>query len=340
MYAITTILLCILFRLAGQQIPPTVIVKVHHLYELLQVEEMVQHHGGRGRGTARGRGRGTAQDQGRGTARGRGRGTAPDRGCSASMHVTSTASDTDHALPEVAGTWESDEEPLSVLYRYREIPGSTVPFDDNTNAASLFCRYFTDEVWNLLVTETNRYAQANLSSMPNACIWTDVTTEEMKAFIGITILMGIIQLPRLDMYWQTTNPLITTTAVFSITSRIRFQQIFHYLHLVDNAHQIPADQPGHDKLYKVHNLLDILSRQFQSNYTPTECVTIDEAMIPFKGRLGFKQCIKDKPTKWGIKAFTLSDATNGYVYRLQVYTGKTLNPAVLMLVCLPEFALN
>ena len=42
---ITTILLYILFRLAGKQIPPTVIVKVHHLSELLQVEQMVQHHG-------------------------------------------------------------------------------------------------------------------------------------------------------------------------------------------------------------------------------------------------------------------------------------------------------
>ena len=189
---------------------------------------------------------------------------------------------------------------------------------------SLFYRYFTDEVWNLLVTETNRYAQANLSSMPNARAWTDVTIEEMKAFIGITILMGIIQLPRFDMYWQTSNPLITTSGVSSIMSRIRFQQIFCYLHLADNAHQIPADQPGHDKLYKVRNLLDILSRQFQSNYTPTEYITIDEAMIPFKGRLGFKQYMKDKPTKWGIKVFTLSDATNAYVYRLQVYTGKNL----------------
>ena len=42
---ITTILLYILFRLAGKQIPPTVIVKVHHLSELLQVEQMVRHHG-------------------------------------------------------------------------------------------------------------------------------------------------------------------------------------------------------------------------------------------------------------------------------------------------------
>ncbi len=37
-------------------------------------------------------------------------------------------------------------------------------------------------------------------------------------------------------------------------------------------------------------------------------VTIDEAMIPFKGRLRFKQYMKDKPTKWGIKVFVLADA--------------------------------
>ena len=45
-------------------------------------------------------------------------------------------------------------------------------------------------------------------------------------------------------------------------------------------------------------------------------------MIPFKGRLGFKQYRKDKPTKWGIKVFVLADAKNGYVYRMQIYTGK------------------
>ena len=147
----------------------------------------------------------------------------------------------------------------------------------------------------------------------------------MKAFIGITIIMGIIRLPRLEMYWQTTNPLIATSGVCKTMGRIRFQQIFRFLHLADNSQQIPVDQPGHDKLFKVRHLLDILSRQFQSNYTPTEYVTIDEAMIPFKGRLGFKQYLKDKPTKWGIKVFTLSDATNGYVYRLQVYTGKNID---------------
>jgi len=36
-------------------------------------------------------------------------------------------------------------------------------------------------------------------------------------------------------------------------------------------------------------------------------------MIPYKGRLAFKQYIKNKPTKWGIKVFVLS----GYISRLQ-----------------------
>ena len=48
-------------------------------------------------------------------------------------------------------------------------------------------------------------------------------------------------------------------------------------------------------------------------------------MIPFKGRLRFKQYTKDKPTKWDIKVFVLADAPTGYVKRLQVYTGKGLD---------------
>ncbi len=47
-------------------------------------------------------------------------------------------------------------------------------------------------------------------------------------------------------------------------------------------------------------------------------------MIPFKGRLGFKQYLKDKPTKWGIKFWGLAYSTNRYVKKLQVYTGKSV----------------
>ena len=82
--------------------------------------------------------------------------------------------------------------------------------------------------------------------------------------------------------------------------------------------QVPHGQPGYDLLYKVRKHLDLVTPKLESEYNPHESMSVDEAMIPFKGRLGFKQYMKDKPTKWGIKVFVLSEATNGYVYRVPV----------------------
>ena len=77
-------------------------------------------------------------------------------------------------------------------------------------------------------------------------------------------------------------------------TRIRFQHIFYFLHLADSALQIPRGEPGYDKVYKVRKLLDILTEKSKSNYTPSEYVIIDDAMIPFKGQLGFKQYMTDQ----------------------------------------------
>ena len=147
---------------------------------------------------------------------------------------------------------------------------------------------------------------------------------EMKVFVDLLILMGIVRFPSLEIYWQVKHPIIATVGISSITSRNRFQQIFRFLHLTDSSQRIPAGQPGHDKLFKVRPFLDLVLPKFESKYSMHQSVTIDEAMIPFKGRLSFKQYIKNKRTKWGIKAFVLSDATNGYVYRMQIYTGKNV----------------
>ena len=183
------------------------------------------------------------------------------------------------------------------------------------------------------MTETNRYACLRFPTRQHARPWTDVSTEEMKAFIGLLILMGVLHLPRIEMYWQIDDDLMRTPGISSIMSRIRFQQIFRFLHLADSSGQIPAGQPGHDKLYKVRKYVDLITSQFSANYTLHQPVTIDEAMIPFKGRLTFKQYMKNKPTKWGIKVFVLSDATNGYIYRIQIYSGKNLDSDVDVGLC-------
>ena len=60
----------------------------------------------------------------------------------------------------------------------------------------------------------------------------------------------------------------------------------------------------------------------KENYIPHKEQAIDEAMIGSKGRLGFKQYLPAKPTKFGIKVRERANSCNGYVGEFQVYTGR------------------
>jgi len=51
-----------------------------------------------------------------------------------------------------------------------------------------------------------------------------VTVEEMKALMGMLMLMGIYRLPRLEMYWSTKHPLINP-GLADVFPKVRFQQI-------------------------------------------------------------------------------------------------------------------
>ncbi len=83
-------------------------------------------------------------------------------------------------------------------------------------------------------------------------------------------------------------------------------------------------EPGHDPLYKLRLFLLPLIAHFQSLYTLHREVSIDESMIWFKGRLGFIQYVPKKPTKWGMKAFVLSDAQTAYMFNWHLYTGMNI----------------
>ena len=72
----------------------------------------------------------------------------------------------------------------------------------------------------------------------------------------------------------------------------------------------------------MRKLLDIVTSNFEQEYNLGESITVDEAKIPFKNRLSFKQYMKDKPVKHGIKVFVLADGKYAYIKRIQIYTGK------------------
>ena len=100
--------------------------------------------------------------------------------------------------------WHKHEPDFEVFPFAGPQPGPSVPVVRSTKAFDLFNRFFTAEVWALII-ESNR--QARVLNIPS---WTDFTLPELRAFIGILIVMGILHLPRLELYWTNQHPLIYT----------------------------------------------------------------------------------------------------------------------------------
>ena len=206
---------------------------------------------------------------------------------------------------------------------YQLTPGPNLAQDcDFETPQDYFTSFFSEEVFELIVKETNVYAnllrdkQQPLAPRSRLANWKDVDVAEMKAFIGLILNMGMIRVPTLQDYWSTD---ITTHIPFfsQVMSRDRFLQILSCLHL---SHQPPpAGQPMGD--LKIRPLLNVLAPAFESNYTLGQKISIDESMIPFKGRLKYKQYIPNKPHAWGIKAYVLADSQSGYMYRFRLYFG-------------------
>ena len=202
---------------------------------------------------------------------------------------------------------------------FSEEPGINVSTRNLKSCLDYFELFFTQEVWQLLVSQINLYAEQKRGPADSS-VWYPVTESEMKARISLYLNMGLVTKPNLNCYWST-DPVLSSSFFPSLMSRTRFSQILRYLHFADNTRAPPCDSADYNKLYKIQPFLDLVMARFQEVYTPA----IDETLIKFKGKVHFRQFIPIKPGRFGIKAFTLAESTSGYVLNSKIYTGKENN---------------
>ena len=105
----------------------------------------------------------------------------------------------------------------------------------------------------------------------------------MKAYFGFMIVMGINRLPETKEYWFSDDKLHNNFIASHITWD-RFEEISHYLHFTDNTTLPARDEPGYHQLQKVLPIVEHLRQRFLEAYRPNVQNSIDEAMIPFKGK--------------------------------------------------------
>ena len=76
-----------------------------------------------------------------------------------------------------------------------------------------------------------------------------------------------------------------------------------------------------DKLFKIRNILSYLQHKFKTVDTPKQELSLDESIIPWRGRLSFRTYNPAKLTKYGIMVRMLCEGTSGYICNFEVYSG-------------------
>lgn len=194
--------------------------------------------------------------------------------------------------------------------------GFQVPLPESKNPVNFFNLVVDELFLEGIVKATNNYALklfCGPSTLPGLRItkFKDLTVAELKVFIALVIHMGVIQLPRIQDYWK--NNKLFRSCFSTFMSRDRFLNILRCLNF--ELRPDPNNRSG-----KVQYLIDYFNNKMSQLYYPQKKLCIDEAMVLWRGRLYFRQYIKGKRHKYGIKLYTLCDP-HGLILKFFMYCG-------------------
>lgn len=196
---------------------------------------------------------------------------------------------------------------------------------ETLSVSATFKCFVTNEMVDIIMRHTNKkatsvyekYNQKNPTK--KQLVWKDVTPRELYAFLGILIMSGANNSNTdhtTDMWKATAHPLYRATMGIN-----RFWNILRFIRFDDaNTRDVRIKE---DKAAPIRDLWTMLNSNLSKLYKPTECLTIDEQLFPYRGRTRFTQYIPSKPAKYGMKVWWVCDSENSYPLLGQLYTGKT-----------------
>ena len=109
--------------------------------------------------------------------------------------------------------------------------------------------------------------------------------------------------------------------IFAATMPLnRFKDLLRYLRF-DNKNTRAARRET-DKLAAFRDIWEMFLPTLRRNYIPGTDMTVDEQLVPYRGRCPFRQYIPSKPVKYGIKIWWNCDAVTSYPLKGEVYLGR------------------
>lgn len=214
-----------------------------------------------------------------------------------------------------------DWRPMDTFTPNREIftPDHTGSVERHTTIYDAFRSYWDECILGEIVTETNRYA-ANITVPVFRRHWFDTNIHEILVLFSFWMMLGIIKMPTIKSCFST-NPLLSTDIFRRMFSQRRYTALVRALHFANND----ARPENASRLYCFGNILEHMNQKFANSYVPGPNISIDESLTLWKGVLLFRQYIRTKAARFGIKTFELCDSVTGYLWSFIVYTGKDPN---------------
>ncbi|XP_053968281.1 piggyBac transposable element-derived protein 4-like [Anastrepha ludens] len=194
-------------------------------------------------------------------------------------------------------------------------PGTTryarARIDDIKDAFMLF---FPPTIENIVLKWSNAYAKEQYDDN-----YIEINSNLLHAYIGVLILAGVYRSKNetmLDLFdGEYGRPIFR-----AIMSKKTFQYMNHIIRFDDVMSR--RQKSSTDKFAPIREIFDKWSELLADYFNPSECVTIDEQLLGFRGRCKFRQYMPSKPEQYGIKFWLLVCSKTCYVWKIQPYLGK------------------
>ena len=167
----------------------------------------------------------------------------------------------------------------------------------------------------ILHATNNRMAELNLPSGQR------IDKHALKVFLGIAIFMSIVKLPSKRDYWygQWKHNWLVEAMSYQRWTFIKL----HLRFAVRNEAKLDKTSSEYDKAYPIREVAEMAGAEWFAARSQPERLSIDEQMYGTKGYCVLKTYMPNKPTKRGAKCWAAADPLTGYVYVMEIYTGKT-----------------
>ena len=178
-----------------------------------------------------------------------------------------------------------------------------------SNAYDAFHCFISLEMIKSIKDNTNRFANQQSET------WRDLSDEEITAFLGILFLSGVYRGQHQPLRELLTEGPNEFRAAFGIN---RLEDIIRYLRFDDRS----SRSTTRDKFSPFRLFWDDFINNCKKMYRPGCYMCVDEQLLPFRGRVSFRQYIPSKPDKYGMKFFLLVSKNSHYIYNAIPYCGR------------------